>query len=288
MSPEAQKSNTVAIVVALLGVIGTIVASIIGASATIKTEKLRQESALTQIALVSIGVQDRTAQATTTSAISTSIPTNIPTKVSPTTIVPATPSQSTSGETSFYDDFNNAEFDNDFNHYIWEFWHDNLKGVSQENGVLKMQANAFTSLVAREQKGVYLTAPTFYQSKIKLSAGGAATIKLHVDLPNNSYWTTQCGLLVPDIAYCEMGVKEMSESIYVKEKRIDIKNWYIFQITVNPETRRLDYYIDGEKFGSADIPVTNNGAYNFVVGISPLSRNNTLAYFNDVSFGLSK
>lgn len=79
MSLEAQKSNTVAIVVAVLGVIGTVVASIIGASATINAEKLRQESALTQIALVAIATQGGATQVSMASTISA--PVNAPTDI---------------------------------------------------------------------------------------------------------------------------------------------------------------------------------------------------------------
>jgi hypothetical protein len=288
VNQDSHKNNTVLIVIAVIGVVGTIIAAIITVIGNYNVEKLHQESALTQIALVSSGVQGGKTQEAMTNTTSTPIPTNIP-AVSPETVTPAA-SPSTNRATSLYDDFNNIEFDNDFNHYIWEFWHDNLEGVTQENGSLKMQSTLFTSLIAREHRDILLNTPTFYETKIKLSdspTGGSATIKLHVDLSNNNYWSTQCGLLVPDIAFCEAGTKSQSESTYVKQKRIDVKNWYTFRIEVFPDTKKMVYYIDGVTFGNANIPVTEDGLYSLVIGIVPVSGN-TLAYFDDVSFGSIK
>ena len=103
---------------------------------------------------------------------------------------------------------------------------------------------------------------------------------------NENYWTTQCGLLVPDIAFCEIGTKDSQNSIYLIEKRIDPDNWHTFRVEVNPITGMIDYFIDGEKFGSSNIPVKENGLFNFVIGIGPgTTSDTTIAYFDDVDFG---
>jgi len=57
MSPESQKNNTVLILIAIIGVVGTITASIIAAVSNYNVEKLRQETELTQVALASIPSQ---------------------------------------------------------------------------------------------------------------------------------------------------------------------------------------------------------------------------------------
>ena len=61
MTQEPQKSHIVLIVIAIIGAIGTICATSIGAYATYNVEKLRQESELTRIALVSIVATQRVA-----------------------------------------------------------------------------------------------------------------------------------------------------------------------------------------------------------------------------------
>jgi hypothetical protein len=53
MTQEPQKSNTFLIVIAIVGVVGTVVASAIGAIGNYNTEKLRQEAEFTRIALAS-------------------------------------------------------------------------------------------------------------------------------------------------------------------------------------------------------------------------------------------
>ena len=56
MTQEPKKDNTVLIVVAIIGVVGTIIAATIGAVTTYNVEKIRQETELTRIAMVSNGV----------------------------------------------------------------------------------------------------------------------------------------------------------------------------------------------------------------------------------------
>lgn len=57
MTQEPPKSNAVLIVIAIIGVLGTIIASIISVIGSYNVEKLRQETELTRIALVSIATQ---------------------------------------------------------------------------------------------------------------------------------------------------------------------------------------------------------------------------------------
>lgn len=54
MTQEPKKDNTIRIVVAIIGVVGTIIAATIGAVTTYNVEKLRQKAELTRIALESI------------------------------------------------------------------------------------------------------------------------------------------------------------------------------------------------------------------------------------------
>lgn len=77
MTQEPQKNNVALIVIAIIGVVGTIVATAIGAIGNYNTEKLRQDTELTRIALASIATQDRLTQASTTSTVFT--PTVTPT-----------------------------------------------------------------------------------------------------------------------------------------------------------------------------------------------------------------
>jgi hypothetical protein len=63
MSPESPKSNTVLIVIAIIGVAGTIVASAIGAITNYNIEQQRQVFELTRAALVSIVTQSGVTQA---------------------------------------------------------------------------------------------------------------------------------------------------------------------------------------------------------------------------------
>ncbi len=78
MHQDTQKNSTTLIVVALIGVVGTIVAAIIVANSNYKIEKLRQESELTRIALVSIATQGGTTQVSMASTISATTNTPFP------------------------------------------------------------------------------------------------------------------------------------------------------------------------------------------------------------------
>ena len=92
MTQEPQKSNVVLIVIAIIGVVGTIVATTIGVIGNYNIEKLRQDTELTRIALVSIATQGGATQASLVSTISA--PTDMPTlpPASPNIIVSPLPS----------------------------------------------------------------------------------------------------------------------------------------------------------------------------------------------------
>jgi hypothetical protein len=87
MTQESQKSNTVLIIIAIIGVVGTIVAATIGAIGNYNTEKLRQEAELTRIALASNSIQNGITQVPMTSAASTPIPINVLAETSTATYV---------------------------------------------------------------------------------------------------------------------------------------------------------------------------------------------------------
>lgn len=82
MTQEPQKNNIVLILVAVIGVIGTLAGAIITVNGNYKVEKLRQETELTRIALVSIATQGGATQVSMASTISaptsTPYPTNAP------------------------------------------------------------------------------------------------------------------------------------------------------------------------------------------------------------------
>jgi serine/threonine protein kinase len=190
---------------------------------------------------------------------------------------------------SIYDDFNNLNFDGDFNRYLWRCWEGNYKLVRQQNGILKIEGVVRTSLIAIEHTDVTIDEPFFYEAFILIGEDtgfGDATIKLHVDLADDDYWTTQFGILVPNIIYSHAGVKETDYNSYEKETRVNPEIWYHYRIEVNPLTRKVDYYLNGELFGSANIPVEQDGRYSFVFGIGAEPSNKPVtAYFDDVNFG---
>lgn len=95
MTQEPQKNNSVLIAIAIIGVIGTIVASAIGAMANYNVEKERQGFELTRIALVSIATQGGVTQMALESTVNappeptaTSYPTYTPFPTFPPTETP--------------------------------------------------------------------------------------------------------------------------------------------------------------------------------------------------------
>ncbi len=92
MTQEPPKNNVVLIVIAIIGVVGTIVATAIGVIGNYNIEKLRQNTELTSIAFESISMQGGATQTSLASTISA--PTETPALASfPTnTTVPSKPS----------------------------------------------------------------------------------------------------------------------------------------------------------------------------------------------------
>jgi hypothetical protein len=90
MTQEPPKSNIVLIIIAVIGVIGTIIGATITVIGNYNVEKMRQELELTRIALVATATQDVATQESM--VITTSIPINTPFPIyTPTTIPMATP-----------------------------------------------------------------------------------------------------------------------------------------------------------------------------------------------------
>lgn len=85
MTQEPQKNNAVLIIIAIIGVVGTIVASTIGAIGNYNTEQSRQEWELTRIALVAIATSGGSTQVVLENTINA--PTDLP---APTYTPPAT------------------------------------------------------------------------------------------------------------------------------------------------------------------------------------------------------
>jgi hypothetical protein len=79
MNQEPHKSNVVLIIIAIIGVIGTIIGATITVIGNYNVEKLRQETELTRIALASIATQREATQPSATSTISLPTPTDIAT-----------------------------------------------------------------------------------------------------------------------------------------------------------------------------------------------------------------
>ena len=113
MTQEPQKNNTVLILIAIIGVVGTIVATTIGVIGNYNIEKFRQESELTRVALVSIVTQGGATQVSMASTISAPTSTPYPTESpfpkdtnTPTTIPTSTPIPTqTPDPRLFWDDF---------------------------------------------------------------------------------------------------------------------------------------------------------------------------------------
>jgi len=76
MNPEPHKSNIVLIMIAIIGVIGTVIGATITVIGNYNVEKLRQETELTRIALVSIATQGGATQMVLQSTINA--PTELP------------------------------------------------------------------------------------------------------------------------------------------------------------------------------------------------------------------
>lgn len=88
MTQEPQKNNSILIVIAIIGVVGTIVASTIGAMASYNIEKERQGFELTRIALVSIATQGGATQMVLESTVNAPTELPAPTYTPPPTYTP--------------------------------------------------------------------------------------------------------------------------------------------------------------------------------------------------------
>jgi len=90
MTQEPHKSNTVLIIIAIIGILGTVI-TVIG---NYSIEKVRQETELTKIALISIATQGKETQMVLQSTVDAPVPTN-PVINTPNLITPVIPESAT-------------------------------------------------------------------------------------------------------------------------------------------------------------------------------------------------
>lgn len=108
MSQEQQKGNIVLIIVAVIGVVGTIVGSIINVIGNQNLEKMRQEAELTRIAIVSIATQGGATQISMAGTISAPTSTALAPVIVTATLPPTIQPTNTSSLPSFSDNFENG------------------------------------------------------------------------------------------------------------------------------------------------------------------------------------
>lgn len=154
MAQEPHKSNSVLIVIAIIGVIGTIVASVIGAIANYNIEKFRQEAELTKIALVSLATQSGATQVSMASTISAptapaptipvltiSAPTISPPTITPyptNTMAPTITSIPSATPTIFIPPANGILFQDNFDKGFNSSWHQSSGNWITANGRLTL------------------------------------------------------------------------------------------------------------------------------------------------------
>lgn len=137
MTQESRKGNIVLITIAVIGCVGTIVASTIGAISSYSVEKLRQESELTKIALVSIATQGGATQMVLQNTVDAPTPPPYPTYTPQQAIViTATPPPSTPTRTALPIQSTGFVFEDDFENGLDSNWNIKYGELGMANGKL--------------------------------------------------------------------------------------------------------------------------------------------------------
>lgn len=191
-----------------------------------------------------------------------------------------------------YDNFDGSTIGSAFDENLWKYWDDtSTNGFTQENGLLKFVGEESTALVARQHINLYLRTPVFDEANLMLSSteGGSVTLKIHGDLPNNSYWATQCGIYAPAAnapawAFCDYGRKGDAQPTYTDGKDTNLNIWHRFRLEVNPAQQTVTYYIDGESVGNIIVTDIETAQFSLVLGT--FSSSGTIsAFIDDVKYG---
>ena len=190
-----------------------------------------------------------------------------------------------------YDSFENSSFDGSINSVLWRYWDDSYpRDFSQENGILKFIGTKPSALLALHYTNIVLTDPFYYQAKLRLENAEktSVTMKLHGNLANNNYWSTQCGIFGAvsgnkGWAFCDYSYKGESAN-YTVGADVDLGTWHTVRIEINPHTSTVTYYIDDKSNGSIVVNNLSEMKFSLVVGTGTVAGTTT-AYFDYVEYG---
>ncbi len=193
---------------------------------------------------------------------------------------------------SVYDNFNNPSFDGSLNSNQWQYWDDTYPQLfSQQNGLLELIGEEEAALIAQHHTSLLISAPTYYEADIMLNKAqdGAVSIKLHGDLPNNNYWTTQCGIYTSAdretaLAFCDYGFKDDGGANYIDFQSVALDSWNTVRIEFNPTEQTVIYFIDGTYLGSIPLPEIKTARFSLIIG-NYAASGSTIGYIDEVRYG---
>lgn len=137
MSQESSKSNSVLVIIAIIGVLGTIIGGIINIYGNMNVEKFRQEAELTKIALVSIATQGGATQMVLQNTVDAPTPLPYPTYTPQQAIViTATPPALTPTPTALPIQSSGFVFEDDFENGLDPNWNIKYGELGMANGKL--------------------------------------------------------------------------------------------------------------------------------------------------------
>lgn len=210
-------------------------------------------------------------------------PTRTPTRNPPTATFTRTPTP----EFSFFDDFQHGST---YDSRMWRSW-DNvyLSGVSQENGMLRLQSDQDVQLLAIEHSEIQLTKPFFLEAKVRIGEDAdndSLNIKIYSDLATGGWWNSLCRIYGESISHsawviCENKFEEKPSSLSPKQL-VDFDSWHILRIEFVPAFGTLTYYVDGQKNGVFTVSGLDGSRFSFVI------EGYTSGYFDYVKYGLLK
>lgn len=207
------------------------------------------------------------------------------------TSTPKTSNTNVETDPTIYDSFDDTALDGTINSNLWDYWDDSYPHLfSQQGGLLRLNGEDHTALIARKHIDLLVRTPTFYEARLMLNDAdaGSITLKLHGQLPNDEWWATQCGIYAPAAnaaawAFCDYGYRNASGS-YTDGEDVELNSWHIFRIEINPEQQTVTYFIDGESKGNILLPEMANARFSLVIGGFTASGT-TIGYVDEVRYG---
>jgi hypothetical protein len=158
-----------------------------------------------------------------------------------------------------YDDFDVAQYNGNYNQSNWSFWRSHGSGGQfvQKNGqfIINIGENDSVDINLAKYQSYLISEPMFIEARIMLDpAKSTMSVHLEVAGDNDFFSCSIANNKTSGQQTLECGNHYSSRYEKVMNYANIDASWHLFRIEIYPDTQKVEYYVDGERYGPYKLP----------------------------------